>query len=81
MDARAVGVGAYFQYGSANDRTLLRYLVKSHVWDLLYFDHAACIFVHQSSWQITRGQGIGGLQARARDGHERRAGVRARAGR
>jgi Tfp pilus assembly protein PilF len=33
---------------------LLQYLVKSHVWDLLYFDHAACIFVHQSSWAKLR---------------------------
>jgi tetratricopeptide (TPR) repeat protein len=45
---------AYLQYGAAADRTLMQYLVKSRVWDLLYFDHAACIFVHQSSWAKLR---------------------------
>ena len=54
MRERSVSV-AYLQYGAAADRTLLQYLVKSHVWDLLYFDHAACIFVHQSSWAKLRG--------------------------
>jgi tetratricopeptide (TPR) repeat protein len=53
MREQSVSV-AYLQYGAANDRTLLKYLVKSHVWDLLYFDHAACIFVHQSSWAKLR---------------------------
>ena len=53
MRERSVSV-AYFQYGAGTDRTLLRYMVKSHVWDLLYFDHAACIFVHQSSWAKLR---------------------------
>ena len=53
MRERSVSV-AYLQYGAATDRTLLQYLVKSHVWDLLYFDHAACIFVHQSSWAKLR---------------------------
>jgi tetratricopeptide (TPR) repeat protein len=53
MRDRSVSV-AYLQYGAATDRTLLRYMVKSHVWDLLYFDHAACIFVHQSSWAKLR---------------------------
>jgi len=53
MHERSVSV-AYFEYGAATDRTLLRYMVKSHVWDLLYFDHAACIFVHQSSWAKLR---------------------------
>ena len=49
MRERSVSV-AYIQYGTGDDRGLLQYLVKSRVWDLLYFDHAACIFVHQSSW-------------------------------
>lgn len=53
MRERSVSV-AYLQYGAAADRTLLQYLVKSHVWDLVYFDHAACIFVHQSSWAKLR---------------------------
>ena len=53
MRERSVSV-AYLQYGTANDRALLQYMVKSHVWDLLYFDHAACIFVHQSSWAKLR---------------------------
>jgi len=53
MRERSVSV-AYLQYGAATDRTLLRYMVKSHVWDLLYFDQAACIFVHQSSWPKLR---------------------------
>jgi tetratricopeptide (TPR) repeat protein len=53
MRERSVSV-AYLQYGTATDRTLLQYLVKSRVWDLLYFDHAACIFVHQSSWAKLR---------------------------
>jgi Tfp pilus assembly protein PilF len=53
MRERSISV-AYIQYGTADDRTLLQYLVKSHVWDLLYFDHAACIFVHQSSWPKLR---------------------------
>ena len=53
MRERSVSV-TYIQYGTADDRTLLQYLVKSHVWDLLYFDHAACIFVHQSSWARLR---------------------------
>jgi tetratricopeptide (TPR) repeat protein len=49
MRERLVSV-AYIQYGTADDRGLLQYLVKSRVWDMLYFDHAACIFVHQSVW-------------------------------
>jgi tetratricopeptide (TPR) repeat protein/type IV secretory pathway VirB2 component (pilin) len=49
MQERSVTV-AYLQYGTADDRTLLQHLVKSHAWDMLYFDHAACIFVHQSIW-------------------------------
>jgi Tfp pilus assembly protein PilF len=49
MRERSVSV-AYIQYGTADDRGLLQYLVKSHVWDMLYFDQAACIFVHQSVW-------------------------------
>jgi tetratricopeptide (TPR) repeat protein len=53
MQERSVSV-AYLQYGTADDRTLLQYLVKSHLWDLLYFDHAACIFVYQSSWAKLR---------------------------
>jgi tetratricopeptide (TPR) repeat protein len=53
MREQSVSV-AYIQYGAATDRTLLQYLVKSRVWDLLYFDHAACIFVHQSSWAKLR---------------------------
>jgi tetratricopeptide (TPR) repeat protein len=53
MRERSISV-VYIQYGTADDRTLLQYLVKSHVWDLLYFDHAACIFVHQSSWAKLR---------------------------
>jgi len=53
MQQRSVSV-AYLQYGTADDRTLLQHLVKSHVWDMLYFDHAACIFVHQSSWALLR---------------------------
>ena len=53
MRERSVSV-AYIQYGTADDRSLLQYLVKSHVWDMLYFDHAACIFVHQSSWARLR---------------------------
>jgi tetratricopeptide (TPR) repeat protein len=53
MRERSVSV-AYLQYGAGTDRTLLRYMVKSHVWDLLYFDQAACIFVHQSSWPKLR---------------------------
>jgi tetratricopeptide (TPR) repeat protein len=53
MRERSVSV-AYIQYGTGDDRTLLQYMVKSHVWDLLYFDHAACIFVHQSSWAKLR---------------------------
>jgi tetratricopeptide (TPR) repeat protein len=53
MRERSISV-TYIQYGTADDRTLLQYLVKSHVWDLLYFDQAACIFVHQSSWAKLR---------------------------
>ena len=53
MQERSVTV-AYLQYGTADDRTLLEHLVKSHMWDMLYFDHAACIFVHQSSWALLR---------------------------
>jgi Tfp pilus assembly protein PilF len=53
MRDRFVSV-AFIQYGTADDRALLQYLVKSHVWDLLYFDHAACIFVHQSCWAALR---------------------------
>src|ERR1035438_9560916 len=53
MRERSVSV-AYIQYGAPTDRALLQYLVKSHVWDLLYFDHAACIFAHQSSWAKLR---------------------------
>lgn len=53
MQERTIPV-VYLQYGTADDRTLLQYLVKSRVWDLLYFDHAACIFVHQSSWAKLR---------------------------
>ena len=53
MRERSVSV-AYIQYGTADDLGLLQYMVKSHVWDLLYFDHAACIFVHQSSWARLR---------------------------
>jgi predicted Zn-dependent protease len=53
MRERSVSV-AYLQYGTADDRTLLQYLVKSPAWDMLYFDHAACIFVHQSSWDKLR---------------------------
>ncbi len=53
MRERSVSV-AYIQYGTADDRSLLQYLVKSHVWDMLYFDHAACIFVHQSAWARLR---------------------------
>ena len=46
MRERSVSV-AYIQYGTADDRGLLQYLVKSRVWDMLYFDHAACIFKGQ----------------------------------
>jgi tetratricopeptide (TPR) repeat protein len=53
MRERSVSV-AYIQYGTADDRGLLQYLVKSRVWDMLYFDHAACIFVHQSVWDQLR---------------------------
>ena len=53
MREQSVSV-AYIQYGTADDRALLKYMVKSRVWDLLYFDHAACIFVHQSSWAKLR---------------------------
>lgn len=53
MQERSVSV-AYIQYGTADDRGLLQYLVKNHTWDMLYFDHAACIFVHQSSWDKLR---------------------------
>ena len=53
MRDRSVSV-AYIQYGTADDRGLLQYLVKSHVWDMLYFDHAACIFVHESVWDQLR---------------------------
>jgi tetratricopeptide (TPR) repeat protein len=53
MREQSVSV-AYIQYGAPADRALLQYLVKSHVWDLLYFDHAACIFAHQSSWAKLR---------------------------
>ncbi|MGA2605504.1 MAG: tetratricopeptide repeat protein [Verrucomicrobiia bacterium] len=53
MRERSVSV-AFIQYGTADDRALLRYLVKSRTWDLLYFDHAACIFVHQSCWAALR---------------------------
>jgi tetratricopeptide (TPR) repeat protein len=53
MRQRFVSV-AFIQYGTADDRALLQYLVKSRIWDLLYFDHAACIFVHQSCWAALR---------------------------
>jgi tetratricopeptide (TPR) repeat protein len=53
MRERSVSV-AFLQYGTADDRPLLQYLVNSRVWDLLYFDHAACIFVHQSCWAELR---------------------------
>lgn len=53
MRERSVSV-AFLEYGTADDRPLLQYLVKSRVWDLLYFDHAACIFVHQSCWAELR---------------------------
>jgi tetratricopeptide (TPR) repeat protein len=53
MRERSVSV-AFLEYGTADDRALLQYLVKSHVWDLLYFDQAACIFVHQSCWAALR---------------------------
>jgi len=53
MRERSISV-AFIQYGTADDRGLLQYLVKSHTWDLLYFDHAACIFVHESSWAKLR---------------------------
>jgi tetratricopeptide (TPR) repeat protein len=49
MRERSVSV-VFMEYGTADDRALLKYLVNSRVWDLLYFDHAACIFVHQSCW-------------------------------
>jgi len=53
MRERFVSV-AFIQYGTADDRALLQYLVKSRMWDLLYFDHAACIFVHRSCWAALR---------------------------
>jgi len=53
MRERSVSV-AFLEYGTADDRPLLQYLVKSRMWDLLYFDHAACIFVHQSCWAELR---------------------------
>jgi tetratricopeptide (TPR) repeat protein len=53
MRERSVSV-AYIQYGTADDRGLLQYLVKNRAWDMLYFDHAACIFVHQSVWDQLR---------------------------
>jgi Tfp pilus assembly protein PilF len=53
MRERSVSV-AFLEYGTADDRPLLQYLVNSRVWDLLYFDHAACIFVHQSCWAKLR---------------------------
>jgi len=36
MRERSISV-AFIQYGTADDRGLLQYLVKSHTWDLLYF--------------------------------------------
>jgi Tfp pilus assembly protein PilF len=53
MRERSVSV-AFLEYGTADDRPLLQYLVNSRVWDMLYFDHAACIFVHQSCWAKLR---------------------------
>jgi tetratricopeptide (TPR) repeat protein len=53
MRERSVSV-VFMEYGTADDRALLQYLVNSRVWDLLYFDHAACIFVHQSCWAKLR---------------------------
>ena len=53
MRQRFVSV-AFIQYGTADDRALLQYLVKSRTWDLLYFDQAACIFIHQSCWAALR---------------------------
>ncbi|HTS16896.1 MAG TPA: tetratricopeptide repeat protein [Verrucomicrobiae bacterium] len=53
MRQRSVSV-AFIQYGTADDRALLQYLVKSPMWDMLYFDHAACIFVHRSCWPELR---------------------------
>ncbi|HVM60634.1 MAG TPA: tetratricopeptide repeat protein [Verrucomicrobiae bacterium] len=53
MRQRSVSV-AFIQYGTADDRALLQYLVKSPMWDMLYFDHAACIFVHRSCWPQLR---------------------------
>ena len=53
MRERSITV-AYIQYGTGDDRTLLQYLVKSHIWDMVYFDQAACIFVNQSSWAKLR---------------------------
>jgi len=48
MRARGVDV-AYIQYGPEDDAVLLRYLAKSRAWQLFYFDHAACIFLHRST--------------------------------
>ncbi len=53
MRERSVSV-TFMQYGTADDRALLEYLVKSPMWDMLYFDHAACIFVHRSCWDKLR---------------------------
>jgi tetratricopeptide (TPR) repeat protein len=53
MRERDVSV-AFIQHGTADDKGLLQYLVKSPMWDLLYFDHAACIFVHRSCWAKLR---------------------------
>jgi tetratricopeptide (TPR) repeat protein len=53
MRERSVSV-VFMQYGTADDRPLVQYLANSRVWDLLYFDHAACIFVHMSCWAKLR---------------------------
>jgi tetratricopeptide (TPR) repeat protein len=47
----------FMQYGTADDRVLLEHLAKSQEWHLAYFDHAACVYVRQATWDAWKADG------------------------